>query len=115
MEEDGKVFSDYDVDLSSGRNYFESVKLVEVGGATPATPAPPAPSGGNVFKIMLLNNNQFFTKDSGAEFRAQTDQASAAEYTFIPAEDEGTYYLQSVANPDEWVSFQTGGWYIREK
>jgi len=36
MEEDGKVFSDYDVDMSTGRTWFEGVKLVEVGGTTPA-------------------------------------------------------------------------------
>jgi len=78
---------------------MEGVKLVEVGGVDPK-PEPPAPSGGNVFKIKLLNNGKFFTRDSGAEFRAQIDESGAAEYTFIPAEEEDTYYLQSVANPD---------------
>jgi len=29
MEEDGKVFSDHDVDMSSGRNWISGVKLVE--------------------------------------------------------------------------------------
>jgi len=36
MEEDGKVFSDYDVDLTTGRTWFEGVKLVVV--------SPPGPN-----------------------------------------------------------------------
>jgi len=64
---------------------------------------------------MLLNNGKFFNRDYGAEFRAQVDENSATKYEFIAAEEEGTYYLKSVANPDLWVSFQSGGWFLRMK
>jgi len=69
MEEYGKVFTAYDVDIS-GRTWFKGVKLTETSTAppTPVDPTPPAvpkPSLANrVFKIMLLNNNQFFYKNS---------------------------------------------------
>jgi len=67
MEEDGKVFSDYDVDMSSGRTWFEGVKLFESG--TQVNP-PVTVGTNNVYKIELLNNNKFFSKDYGEEFRA---------------------------------------------
>jgi len=114
MEEDGKVFSDYDVDMTSGRTWFEGVRLHNNKGPA-LLPSTMKNLDNQTFKIMLLNNGQYFEKDGGAEFRAQVDEKSAAEYKFIAAKDEDTYYLQSVANPDEWVSFQTGGWYLREK
>jgi len=65
MEEDGKVFSDYDVDLTSGRTWFEGVKLFESG-----TQVDPPVGAINKYKIMLMNSNLFFSKDSGEEFRA---------------------------------------------
>jgi len=46
-----------------------------------------------IFKIMLMNNNQFFTKDSGAEFRAQETLVGAEKFKFIAAKEEDTYYL----------------------
>jgi len=59
-----------------------------------------------VFKIMLLNNGQYFDIDSGAEFRAQETLVGAEEFRFVSAKiDKDSYYLQSVAEPDEYVSF----------
>jgi len=63
MEEDGKVFSDFDVSMSSGRTWFQGVKLI---GANPAviTPTPTPTTVNNldnqVFKIKLKNDNTFF-------------------------------------------------------
>ena len=126
MEESGgKVFSDYDVDIS-GRTWFKGVKLIETSTApapvdppvdpTPTPPAVPSASLDNrVFKIMLINNDQFFYKESGAEWRAAKWEPGAAEYKFIAAEEADTYYLQSVESPDEWVSFKKGGWFLRLK
>ena len=110
MEEDGKVFSNYDVDMSSGRTWFEGVKLIDAMAAVvPPTPTPTPSTVNNldnqVFKIKLLNNNKFFIKAPGAEFRAEKDETNGEEYTFIAAQDQDTYYLQSVSSPDEYVSF----------
>jgi len=46
MEEDGKVFSDYDVDMSSGRTWFQGVKLIEAG-----TQVNPPAGANNIYKI----------------------------------------------------------------
>jgi len=46
MEEDGKVFSDYDVDMTSGRTWFEGVKLVETN-----TVVVDPPMINNIYKI----------------------------------------------------------------
>jgi len=51
-----------------------------------------------------LNNNKFFSVDTGLEVRAmETGVASASSIRLIPAEDEDTYYLQSVDEPDKYV------------
>jgi len=106
------VFSDYDVDLTSGRTWFQGVRLYDQSGnptlLSTAT-APIVPTKGDldnkVFKIMLLNNGQYFDIDSGYEFRANAPAASAEEFRFIAARGKNTYYLQSVTNRDEYVSF----------
>jgi len=54
MEEDGKVFSDYDVDLTSGRTWFQGVSLYEV--TTAISPVSLTNLDNGIFKIMLLNN-----------------------------------------------------------
>jgi len=107
MEEDGKVFSDYDVDLISGRTMFEGVKLI--GGKNEDK------LDGNVFKIMLLNNNLYFMRASGEELRAYSYETGGAKYKFIATEEQDTYYLQSMDDPDRYVSFKAGGWYLKIK
>jgi len=66
MEEDGKIFSDYDVDMKKGRTWLEGVKLVESG--TQVNPPTSATNFDNkVFKIKLKNDGTFFhvaSKDS---------------------------------------------------
>jgi len=46
MEEDGKVFSDYDVDMSSGRTWFKGVVLIET-----LTQVDPPAGANNIYKI----------------------------------------------------------------
>ena len=122
MQDINGVFSDYDVDIHISREWFKGVKLIEtttgpVPDPTPVdpTPVPSSSLENRVFKIMLLNNNQYFFKESGQEFRAGEDEKSGQEYKFIAAESADTYYLQSVESPDEYVSFAPGGWYLRLK
>jgi len=59
--DDDNVFSNFNVDKSSDKGYIEGVYLIGAGATSLEN---------KIFKIMLLNNNQYFAKDSGAEFRA---------------------------------------------
>ena len=72
MEESGKVFSDYDVSKTSSRTWFKGVKLIDTAAPTTIDPTPPAVPeaslANRVFKIMLLNNDQYFYKSGGYEF-----------------------------------------------
>jgi len=78
----GNVFSNYNVNKGPQYDFIEGVYLI--GGETLEN---------KIFKIMLMNNNQFFTKDSGAEFRAQETLVGAEKFKFIAAKEEDTYYL----------------------
>jgi len=57
------VFSDYDVDMSSGRTWFEGVKLVELNTLVDP-PSSTTNLDNKVFKIKLRNDGSFFHVDS---------------------------------------------------
>ena len=57
------MFSDYDVDMSSGRTWFEGVKLVELNTLVDP-PSSTTNLDNKVFKIKLRNDGSFFHVDS---------------------------------------------------
>ena len=68
-----------------------------------------------VFKMMLLNNNEFFSSASDSSFMAFKPESDGMEFRLLSVSGEpDTYYLQD-ANSDEYVSWQSGGWHLRMK
>ena len=84
-EEGGKVLSGYGVDITSSRTWFEGVQLIDQElMCWGYFCLPPTNFANRVFKIMLLNNDATFFKESGSsEFRAGKDESGGQEFKFI--------------------------------